>query len=83
MAREGFDLLTEMLLQIIGLKNHFSETSFVLYCFTVEVWHCHLSPFANGSNYVDFNSKEFPSEEAAVYSYIVLSERAGSSLCFF
>lgn len=43
-AREGFDLLTEMQLQILESKNHSSEISFVLYSLTVKVGQCHLSP---------------------------------------
>ena len=40
MAGEDFDLLTEMLLQIIEPKNLSSETSFVSYYLTAEVGHC-------------------------------------------
>lgn len=67
-AREGFDLLAEMLLQIFDPKN---------YSLTVEVGHCHLSPFANERNYVDFNGDEFLSEESAVYLCFVWK------CCFF
>lgn len=42
-AREGFDLLTGMLLQITEPKNHCSETSIVSYCLAVDAGHCHLS----------------------------------------